>query len=512
MRTLLSIFRLIRAGLVLARAGAFDPAARTEQVPAAARLGLRILIALVGFRRPRPGHVPRGLADALERLGPSWIKLGQFLATRADLVGAETRAELARLQDALPPFPRKAAVATVEDQLGAPIGELFAEFGEPVAAASIAQVHRAVTADGRTVAVKVLRPGIEDRFAADIHAFFLAARVAETFSKEARRLRLVTVVETLKSWVRHEMDLRLEAAAASELAETSAGDAFFHVPQPDWAGTARRVLTLEWIDGIPLTDTARVAAAGHDLSELAVRIIRLFLTHATRDGYFHGDMHQGNLFLAEDGTLSVVDFGLMGRLDRPTRRFLAEILYGFLERDYARVAEVHFEAGYVPADRSRAAFAQALRAVGEPIFGREARDISMGRVLTQLFETTEAFGMETQPQLLLLQKTMVTVEGVARELDADVNMWEAARPVVAAWMVENIGPEGRLRSAARDAGLLIDALPEIVEGARQLARASGPDGLRLAAPVSGQGTRRTIRDLVLLGAGAGIALIATLLA
>jgi len=395
------------------------------------------------------------LSEALTSLGPSYIKLGQFLATRDDLIGRELARDLATLQDRLPPFSQDEAVKAVESELEAPIGELFGEFGPPVAAASIAQVHKAKAEepDGtvKSVAVKVLRPGIEQRFKKDLDSYFFAARMIERFHPPSRRLRPIAVVDTLAKSVAIEMDLRMEAAAISEMADNSKDDVGFRVPKVDWMRSARRVLTLEWIDGIPIAEQDKLIAAGHDLKALGTRLMQTFLRHALRDGFFHADMHPGNLFVDDEGRIVAVDFGIMGRLNQKERRFLAEILYGFIARDYARVAEVHFEAGYVPRKHSVAQFAQALRAIGEPILDRPASEISMAHLLGQLFQYTEVFDMQTRPELLLLQKTMMVVEGGGRRLDPDLNIWTVAEPVVQEWMESQFGAGARIGQAAESA-------------------------------------------------------------
>lgn len=487
---IINSLRLTRAGLVLAQYGVrFVPPG--TPVPLPLRLA-RILTAPIGWlgasRRARSAPQSR-LADALTRLGPSYIKLGQFLATRADVIGSELAGELALLQDNLPPFSMAEARRAVEEALGGRLEDHFAEFGPPVAAASIAQVHKAavIDADGRRreVAVKILRPGIERQFRRDLDSYYFAARQIERWHTPSRRLKPVAVVDTLKSSTELEMDLRLEGAAISEMAENTATDDDFRVPQVDWQRTARRVLTVEWIDGIKLSDHAKVAAAGIDRKALGLTVMRSFLKHAMRDGFFHADMHQGNLFVDSGGRLVAVDFGIMGRLGIKERRFLAEILYGLITRDYKRAAEVHFWAGYVPPHHPVEVFAQALRAIGEPIHGRTAEEISMADLLGQLFAYTEVFDMQTRPELILLQKTMVVVEGVARGLDPSLNMWVAAEPVAKEWIEANLGPMGRLREAGEGAsaiGKIIGDLPALLTQGQQTAVALSEmvrDGLRL---------------------------------
>lgn len=442
--------RLMRAGYVFAREGVFRQVDPTL-LPVPARVALR---AAKLIARPGKDSQAGRLAAALTRLGPTYVKLGQFLATRPDVVGVSIARDLESLQDRMPPFPQAQAVAIVEQSFGQPIGKTFASFGPPVAAASIAQVHRAeveTTTGLRPVAVKVLRPGIARRFDIDQDAFAFAARNAEEFSAEARRLRLVETVATLRRSVALEMDLRLEAAALSEMAENTKDDPGFRVPAVDWDRTTKDVLTLEWIDGTHLSNHAALEAMGFELKDLARIVIQSFLRHALRDGFFHADMHPGNLFIDSEGRLVAVDFGIMGRLGPKERRFLAEILYGFITRNYHRVAEVHFEAGYVPSYHSVADFAQAIRAIGEPIHNRAADEISMAKLLTLLFEVTGLFDMRTRPELLLLQKTMVVVEGVARSLDPKLDMWSTAEPVVREWIERNLGPAGRIEGAAESA-------------------------------------------------------------
>ncbi|HXQ50230.1 MAG TPA: 2-polyprenylphenol 6-hydroxylase [Stellaceae bacterium] len=460
-RDLRHAYRLVEIVVTLARHDALFP---LEQVAGAAFVArtLRLL-----RRRPAVSQMQRPgqrLAAALQALGPSFIKLGQALSLRADLIGDEVAADLALLQDRLPPFPGAEARATVERELGQPIASLYRSFeAEAVAAASIAQVHLAVTSEGDEVAVKVLRPGIAAAFDRDIALFLWLATLSERLEPRLRRLKPREVVLTLAQSVRLEMDLRFEAAAASELADNFRGDSGFRVPKVYWQRTSHQVLTLERVGGIRVDDRAALAAAGHDPRAILAKAASAFFNQVFRDGFFHADLHPGNLFIDRDGAIVAVDFGIMGRLDRKTRYYLADMLLAFLTGDYVRVAEVHFEAGYVPPHQSRAWFAQACRAIGEPILGRPMHEISLGRLLAQLFQVTEQFEMETQPQLLLLQKTMVVAEGVGRMLDPTVNMWSLARPLIEDWMRENRGPEARIRDAALDALEALERLPALLK-------------------------------------------------
>ncbi len=469
------IARLARAGFVFAREGVFG-AVDPSLVPPPGQLALK-LARLIERRGAKSG--PR-LSRALERMGPAYLKLGQFLATRPDVVGVGHGARpRSACRTACRRFRRAEAEAAIATSLERPIAQAFASLGPPVAAASIAQVHRGeVLRDGvrQPVAVKVLRPNVASRFRRDLSDFFFVAHKAETYSAEARRLRLVEVINTMQRSVAMEMDLRLEAAALSEMAENTRDDPDFRVPTVDWDRTTHNVLTMEWIDGIALSDHARLEQAQVDLPDLGRKVIQSFLRHALRDGFFHADMHPGNLFLDKEGRLVAVDFGIMGRLGLKERRFLAEILLGFITRDYRRVAEVHFEAGYVPSHHSVENFAQAIRAIGEPIHNRTAEEISMARLLTLLLEVTGLFDMRTRPELILLQKTMVVVEGVARGFDPKLDIWKTADPVVREWIERNLGPIGRIQGAmsgAGELGHLLSKLPEIASRAGDRAGAAG---------------------------------------
>ena len=417
----------------------------------------------------------RRISSALASLGPSYIKLGQFLATRGDVIGPELAGDLGHLQDKMPPFSMAEARRAVEEALGGKLEDHFIEFGPPVAAASIAQVHKAVTLEKgqrREVAVKILRPGVEKRFQRDLDSYFFAANLIERVHAPSRRLKPVAVVENLARTTELEMDLRLEGAAMSEMAENIGKEENFRVPSVDWKRTAKRVLTTDWIDGVPISDHAKLKAQGHDLKQLGLTVLRSFLTHAMRDGFFHADMHQGNLFVDKTGTVVAVDFGIMGRLGTKERRFLAEILYGLISRDYRRAAEVHFWAGYVPPHHPVEVFAQALRAIGEPIHGRTADEISMADLLGQLFAYTDVFDMETRPELILLQKSMVIVEGVARGLDPSLNLWTASEPVAAEWVQANYGARGQLKKAGEGATTLARVLAEVPTMLAEAERAS----------------------------------------
>lgn len=491
------LFRLLRWGRTLARHGALRGIERDPLTPPPVRRLARI--ARFGARVPK---VP-AYAVAFESIGPAAIKLGQALATRPDLVGEAAATDLLRLQDALPPAPFETIRAAIEAGLGKPIEELFASI-DPVAvgAASIAQVHRAVTTDGRAVAVKVLRPGIEDEFARALETYEWAAAQAEALGGELARLRPRLVIATFRQWTARELDLRREGASASELSEAMQAEPGFVIPAIDWQRTARRVLTLEWVDGIKLSNREALIAAGHDPRLLAQRLVRGFLRQAIAEGFFHADMHQGNLFAMANGDIAAIDFGIMGRIDRRARLWLAEIIHGLITGNYARVAEIHFEAGYVPAHHNIGEFTTALRAVGEPIRGLAVKDISVGQMLDGLFAITRDFDMPTQPHLLLLQKTMVMVEGVATALDPDINMWETSGPFVKEWLRSELGPEAAIAGRLLDDVRTLTRLPDLIR--RIEARFPAPGGAPPLPPL------REV-EVVRLGGGwryAAVALLA----
>jgi len=443
--------RLARVGAVMARYDVIIPSAYRSRMPWIARFAGGFLRLFGGGGGDgRPGQ---RFARALEKLGPAWIKLGQFMATRPDVIGVEAATDLSRLKDALPPFSKAQAMKALRAEFGDNAEKLFPSLSEPIAAASVAQVHRMETPQGPK-AVKILRPGVERQIELALRAMRRVAYSAERNGPaEVKRLEPVAFVETLARSLTRELDLRFEGGAASEFGEIAALDNYVYAPVVDWDRTSQRVLTTSWVEGRTRID-------------LANRITRGFLACALDHGFFHADLHEGNMILTPDGRLVLVDFGIMGRIGPGERLFLAEILKGFLERDYKRVSEVHFEAGYVPANHSMDEFAQALRSVGEPIFGRDATEVSMARVLLQLFDITRQFGMHMRPELILLQKTMVQVEGVARAIDPAHNIWEAAKPVVDRWTRREFGPEGIRRlaiSTAREALSRLRRLPETLD-------------------------------------------------
>ena len=462
------LFRLLRWGRILARHGALRGIEADPNVPAPVRRLLRV--ARFGTVQPRQPDYAR----AFEAIGPAAIKLGQTLATRPDLVGEEAQNNLLLLQDSLPPVPFALIRREIEASFGAPLEKLFASVEEqPVGAASIAQVHRAVTTEGRKVAIKVLRPGIRERLARDITTYEWAAAHLEALGGEAARLRPRLIIANFKRWTLRELDLRREAASASELAVAVSSVPGYRIPAIDWDRTNGRVMTLEWVDGIKISDRAALIAAGHDLPGIAHRLVIAFLTQAIHAGYFHADMHQGNLFVEADGTIVAIDFGIMGRIDRRARVWLGEILHGLTTGNYRRVAEIHFEAQYVPAYHSVEDFATALRAVGEPMRGKPVAELSVGQMLDGLFAITRDFDMQTQPHLLLLQKTMVMVEGLATQLDPGINMWDTSGPFVTAWMRDELGPEAALADGMRRLGKTLLGLPALLRRVEELVPAKG---------------------------------------
>lgn len=451
------LWRLLKWGRTLARYGALTGIEQDPLTPPQVRRLARL--ARLGARIPTTPDY----AAALVAIGPAAIKLGQALSTRPDLVGERAAENLSQLQDDLPPAPFAAIKQTIESSFGAPLDSLYSEFEQaPVGAASIAQVHRAVTTDGREVAVKVLRPGIEEELARAIETYEWAAAHVENYGGEAERLRPRLVVAHFKQWTARELDLQREAASASELKENMVAEPGYYIPEIDWRRTARRVLTMEWLDGIKLNDHEALVEAGQDCQALAATLVRAFLRQAVVDGFFHADLHHGNLFALPDGRIAAIDFGIMGRIDRRARVWLAEILYGLITGNYRRVAEIHFEAQYVPPHHSVQEFATALRAAGEPIRGLPVKDISVGRMLESLFAITRDFDMRTQPHLLLLQKTMVMNEGVATALDPDINMWATAEPFLKEWIRSELGPEAYYADRIIDVVRAVKKIPELI--------------------------------------------------
>jgi ubiquinone biosynthesis protein len=451
------IFRLLKWGRILARHGALRAIEADRNTPPQVKRLCRV--ARLGTIQPKTPDY----AGAFRAIGPAAIKLGQTLATRPDIMGEEVVHNLLMLQDQLPPAPFDDVYQEIDTSLNKPAGELFESIDPiPVGSASIAQVHRARTSDGRDVAIKVLRPGIREQFARDIETYEWAAAHLEALGGEAARLRPQLVIANLKRWTLRELDLRREAASASELKEAMVAVDGYMIPAIDWDRTSGRVMTLEWIDGIKIAKVDELRAAGHDLNALAEKLVLTFLRQAISEGYFHADMHQGNLFVKADGTIAAVDFGIMGRIDRRARMWLAEILYGLTTGNYKRVAEIHFEAQYVPSYHNVDEFATALRAVGEPTRGKPVSELSVGQMLDSLFAITRDFDMQTQPHLLLLQKTMVMVEGIATSLNPAINMWDVAAPYVREWIRGELGPEAMLADEIRKQAETLKLIPDLI--------------------------------------------------
>ena len=458
------VFKLFQIARKLSTSGAIDVINQVHHMP----LSINLFFSFISIgsksahlnNKSNPGQK---LCEALQGMGTTFIKLGQFLATRPDIIGEEMAKDLERLQDKVPAFELYEAKKVIKKEIGEKQYQNIIEIGEPIAAASIAQVHFAKIKNEnqeKQVAIKILRPDIEKLFNEELDALMLFAYIVENTISKAKRLKLVEVVYLLREITNIEMDLRFEAAAANELYENTKTDKGFNVPKIYWNYTTKKILTLDKVDGISIREQKRLEEHGVNLKQLAENLIQHFLKQAVRDGFFHGDMHQGNLFVDFKGNIVPVDFGIMGRLDKNNRKFLAEILYGFIQRDYVKVAEVHFQAGLVPQNTSKDEFAQALRSVGEPIFGQSIKDISGGNLLAQLFEITEKFNMATQPPLLLLQKTMVVVEGVARKLYPETNIWEVSKPVLEDWLKNLKSPKSTINTALSTSAEIIKRIPD----------------------------------------------------
>ena len=462
------IFTLFKLGRKLAKSDILNVVSKFKKPP----LVIKILFQLLSFsfsshqKAILNNTEGERLSKSLQSMGTTFIKLGQFLVTRPDIIGDELAKQLEGLQDRLPAFPLSKAKAIIKKDLGEETFNSILDLSEPVAAASIAQVHKAKINDNGTikdVAIKILRPDIKKIFNEEIDALILFAFFIESFVKKTKRLKLIEVVFLLKEITNLEMDLRFEAAAANEYAENTKNDAGFRVPVIYWNFTSENVMTLDWVDGVSIRETEDLQKRNIDTKQIASDIIQHFLRHAVRDGFFHADMHQGNIFIDNNGQIVPIDFGIMGRLDNLSKRFLAEILFGFIQRDYKKVAEVHLVAGLVPKDVPVDDLAQALRSIGEPIFGQSVKDISGGKLLNQLFDVTEKFNMQTQPQLLMLQKTMVVVEGVARKLNPDTNIWETSKPVLESWLRETKDPINTLSESLKSTSEVIKRLPDFPE-------------------------------------------------
>ena len=420
------------------------------------------------------------LAIAFTALGPIFIKLGQALSVRRDIIGDDIARDLSLLRDQLPPFSAELARKTIESELEKPIESLYSKFDDkPAAAASIAQVHFAITLEGDPVAVKVLRPGIERAFAAELDFIYWIMHILEKCFPKIRRLKLIDAIDIISDTVAQELDLRLEAAAGDELRKNFANDQTFKVPKMDWKRTSKRVLTVERVDGLSIKNGSELREQGYDAGKIVADLARVIFLQIFRDGFFHADLHPGNIFITSDLLIRPVDFGIMGRIDRPTRLYLAEILMGFLNRNYEQVSRAHFNAGYVPSNQSEAAFAQAARAIAEPILELPLKDISLAQLLAQLFRVTERFEMETQPQLLLLQKTMLVAEGVGRDLHPDTNMWELARPLITQWVSDNMSPEIQAADLAAEARKIIEHLPNVIAKMAENSRSMRTNELKL---------------------------------
>ena len=459
------IFNLFRILRKLSTSGIVDTLDEIKKVPTSLKFIINVF-SLGSSKKIENLNKSSGekLCQSLQDMGTTFIKLGQFLATRPDIIGEDTAKSLERLQDKLPAFNKEEAKNIIKKEIGEDSYKDILFLSEPVAAASIAQVHFIkikIDKIEKELALKILRPNIHTLVNEELDALMFLAYLVENLFKKTKRLKLVEVISLLKEITNVEMDLRFEAAAASELRENTINDKGIKVPKIYWNYTSKKILTLDKIEGISIREVEKIKNLNIDLKKLSENLIQIFLKQSVRDGFFHADMHQGNLFVDKNGNIMPVDFGIMGRLDKNNRKYLAEILYGFIERDYVKVAEMHFLAGLVPPNTSKDDFAQALRSVGEPIFGQSIKDISGGNLLGQLFEITEKFNMHTQTQLLLLQKTMVVVEGVARKLDPNTNIWEVSRPILENWIKKVKGPESQINKTIELSKDLLERIPDL---------------------------------------------------
>ena len=478
--------RLLSVALTLARYDVLFLFERMGIVPVVVMMARLIPVGRAkGTKGLRAGQ---RLALAFEALGPTAIKLGQALSTRPDVMGEEIAQDLTQLQDRLPAFSGAEARRIIEEDLGGPLGKFFTDFDDKaVAAASIAQVHFATTVAGEDVAVKILRPNVRRAFKADFLLMKTVAQWVERARPDLHRLKLVDSVQELEDTVRFEMDLRFEAAAADEMRGNFEEDDYFYIPEVKWAYCAKRVMVQERLYGLSVDEPEALRQAGHDPNAILEKASTAFFNMVFRDGFFHADLHPGNLFVLDDGRLAAVDFGITGRLDPHTQRHLGELLLSFITRDYKRAAEVHFEAGWVPSDQSVDLFTQAARSIAEPIMGLPQNEISMARLLAQLFEVTEYFAMETQPQLIQLQKTMLIAEGVGRKLNPHINMWFLAEPFIEKWMRSNLGPQARAKAVAQEARQTLHRIPRLLADMERTLHTLSEKGIKLDAQRSNRG-------------------------
>ena len=433
------------------------------------------------FYRQSTNKSQRGqrLRTALEELGPVFVKFGQMLSTRPDLIPDDIVIELTRLQDAVPPFTGELARRLIEQAYGERLEQHFMVFDdEPMASASIAQVHRAQLHDGTHVVVKVLRPAVEKEIDRDLELLYTLARFANKYWSEGKRLRPVEVIDEYNKTIHDELDLMCEASNASKLRSNFENSTIIYIPKIYWQHTRRNVMVMEEITGIPIRDVAAIRKAGIDMRQLAHNGVEIFFTQAFRDGFFHADMHPGNIFVGPDGQYRAVDFGIMGTLSDRDKRYLAENFLAFFNRDYRRVAEAHLRAGWVPPDTRADEFEGAIRAVCEPIFAKPINEISFARLIVRLFQTARRFNMPIQPQLVLLQKTLFNIEGLGRQLYPGLDLWDTAKPYLERWMRDQVGPAALARGLRRELPSLIPMIPELPAIGRELLRqARNPDSI-----------------------------------